>query len=131
MSEHVNVRNHRRSLVELPCGTRLLPGENAVAPERWQREGANRHTKALIEAGTLSVLDRPARPHPTEVTPEERSRASGRRADDISQFDVEQIKAIVADTDDVGLLEVWATDDRGEVQKLVKARIRSLKRTTR
>ena len=127
----VNIKNHRKSLVELPYGTRLLPGENDVPAKRWDSESANPNTQRLVDQGTIEKLPGKANPLPTEATDDERARATGRRADELAEFDIDQIKGLLADTDDVRLLEAWANDDRGEVAKLVKARIRAVKRKTK
>jgi len=128
MPEMVNVKNTRKSLIELPYGTRLLPGENPVAAKRWEQEKGNPNTERLLRAGTLEVLDRPARPLQTEATEAERARAKTRGVTSLAEFDMEQVRTVVGDTDDLQLLEAWLEDDRGEVQKLVKARIRAVRK---
>lgn len=130
----VNVRNRRPSLIELPKtegerrATRLMPGENDVPQRVWDEVKDHPAVKGLFSAKVLELGQGKANPLPTKATDEERAAATGRRAADLSEFDIDQVKAIVADTDDLALLGAWSDDERAEVQGLVRARMRQVKR---
>lgn len=138
---HVNVRNNRKSLVELPNGVRLLPGENPVAQDKWDAcvaltkgDRPNRGMASLLagDPPVLQVLSGAAKPLRTTATPEDRAKAHGRRVDELQDFEPTQIKDIVAATDDVDLLEVWrGRDERKEVRGLIGKRIRALKKSSK
>ena len=130
----VNIKNTRPSLVVLPPAegqrkpTRLMPGENDVRKDVWEAAKTRKAIAIWIGAGILEERPGRAVPLPTKASAAEKAKASGRRADDLSDFDVEQIQTIVADTDDLGLLGAWGDDPREEVQAIVRARMSALKK---
>ena len=129
----VNIKNTRPSLVLLPeCEgnrrpTRLMPGENDVPVNVWEHAQTIKAVQIWVEAGILEVGDGKARPHDTNASAEDRAGAGGRRSDDLSEFDLEQIETIVSDTDDLKLLGAWSDDERPEVQALVRVRMKDVK----
>lgn len=129
-TESVNIKVHRPSLVQLTVGprrnVRLLPGENDVSAEVWDAVKDTAAIRMYLDNGVLEVIEGKASPHPTEATVPERNRAQGRRADDLSDFDLDQIERIVVDTDDLALLAAWGDDPRQAVQALVRTRMKAV-----
>ena len=133
----VNVKNNRNSLVvcsrkapDRIVQVRLLPGDNDVDPEAWDFVKEHAGVKELLDpdTGCLEVKGGKANPHPTKASAKDKAAAHGRRADELKDFDLKQIKGIVADTDDAALLEAWNQDERKPVRELVRKRLRAVKK---
>lgn len=130
----INVINKRKSLVTVAGGgaiARLVPGDNAVDADAWKALSSAPGVQELLDpsTGCLEIGTGKPKPLPTKASPTERSKAHGRRADELADFDADQIKGILADTDDEALLETWeAGEDRKEIRGLIRKRLRAVKK---
>lgn len=106
------IENSRPSMIILPTGEHLSPGENDVSEESWKKSAATSFGKAYIKAGLLTVLEK------DKATP---------MLDTIHTMSVRLAKEYVASEGNLVRMNRWYENEkRPTLRKLMLDRITAL-----